>query len=395
MRYTRLKSAIILILGVALMSSTISVQSVQPLQSGGTPYQWNLPPGFPTPRVPADNPITQEKVALGRYLFYDTRLSINGTYSCATCHQQERAFTDGRVVGIGATGEVLPRNSMSLANVAYSPVLTWANPNVRSLERQALIPMFNETPIELGLTGIEGEVLNQLRADPRYQQLFRAAFPADADPFTLTSITKAIASFQRTLISGRAPYDRYRNGDQSAVSESVKRGEALFFSERLECFHCHAGFTFTSAVDFVGLFSREIGYHNTGLYNIGGTGAYPPDNTGLFEFSGKPEDMGKFKAPTLRNIELTAPYMHDGSIQTLDEALDHYAAGGRTIHAGPYAGVGSENPYKSGFVRGFELTPEERADVLNFLNSLTDRDFVQDPRFSDPWKNQMTPPRGR
>jgi cytochrome c peroxidase len=230
-------------------------------------------------------------------------------------------------------------------------------------------------------------VLSQLRAAPRYQQLFPAAFPTDADPFTLANITKAIASFQRTLISGRSPYDRYRNGDQSAVSDSVKRGEALFFSERLECFHCHTGFTFTSAVDFVGLFSREIAYHNTGLYNIGGTGAYPPNNTGLYEFTNKPEDMGKFKAPTLRNIQLTAPYMHDGSIETLDGVIDHYAAGGRTIHDGPYAGVGSENPYKSGFVRGFDLTPDERADVLNFLNSLTDWDFIQDPRFSNPWKS--------
>jgi cytochrome c peroxidase len=388
MRYTRFKLTVILVLGILLISLTTTVPSVQPLaQSGGTPYQWNLPPGFPVPRVPSDNPMTQEKVELGRSLFYDQRLSINGTYSCATCHQQERGFTDGRPVGVGATGNALPRNSMSLVNVAYSPVLTWANPNIRSLERQALIPMFNETPIELGLTGKEAEVLSQLRAAPRYQQLFPAAFPTDADPFTLANITKAIASFQRTLISGRSPYDRYRNGDQSAVSDSVKRGEALFFSERLECFHCHTGFTFTSAVDFVGLFSREIAYHNTGLYNIGGTGAYPPNNTGLYEFTNKPEDMGKFKAPTLRNIQLTAPYMHDGSIETLDGVIDHYAAGGRTIHDGPYAGVGSENPYKSGFVRGFDLTPDERADVLNFLNSLTDWDFIQDPRFSNPWKS--------
>jgi cytochrome c peroxidase len=368
------------------MISTTVGPSVPTIAQTGTPYQWNLPPSFPTPRVPSDNPMTQAKVDLGRHLFYDTRLSINGSYSCATCHQQERGFTDGRAVGIGATGDVLARNSMSLVNVAYSPVLTWANPNIRSLERQALIPMFNETPIELGLTGREGEVLNQLRADPRYQPLFRAAFPADADPFTLANLTKAIASFQRTMISGRSPYDRYLNGDPSAVSDAVKRGEAMFYSERLECFHCHTGFTFTSAVDFVGLFSREIAYHNTGLYNIGGTGAYPPDNTGLIEFTGRPEDMGKFKAPTLRNIEVSAPYMHDGSIPTLDEAIDHYAAGGRTIHEGPYAGAGSDNPYKSGFIRGFELTPEERADVLSFLNSLTDREFLQDPRFSDPWK---------
>lgn len=393
MSLPRLKLTLLVMVAVVGLSLSIVGEGSRPsAQSGGTPYQWNLPPGFPLPRVPADNPMTQEKVELGRYLFYERRLSLTGAFACASCHQQELAFTDGQPVAIGATGQRHPRNSMSLVNVAYSPVLTWANPNLRTLERQALVPMFNENPIELGLAGREAEVLARLRADARYQQLFAAAFPNDADPFTVSNITKALASFQRTLISGRSPYDRYRyGGDPSAVSDSVKRGEALFFSERLECFHCHNGLNFSSVLDYAGLFSRQIEYHNNGLYNIDGQGAYPPDNTGLYEFTGRAQDMGRFKAPTLRNIALTAPYMHDGSIATLEEVLDHYAAGGRTIHEGPYAGVGSENPYKSGFVRGFELTPEERADVLNFLHSLTDWEFIRDPRLSDPYRSAKTP----
>jgi cytochrome c peroxidase len=351
------------------------------------PYTWDLPPGFPAPTVPADNPMTAAKVTLGRHLFYDRRLSQNQTQSCATCHRQARAFTDGRARGLGSTGQNHPRGSMSLANVAYASTLTWANDIVTQLERQALVPMFGETPVELGLGGHEDEMLARLRADARYQQLFPQAFPALPNPFTIDAVTKSLASFERTLISGRAPYDRYEAGlDRDAISESAKRGAALFFSERLECFHCHGGFAFADAVSHQGKAFAETTFHNTGLYNLDGRGAYPPDNTGLLAVSGKPSDMGRFKAPTLRNIAVTAPYMHDGSIATLSEVLDHYAAGGRTIPAGqPNAGVGSKNPFKSELVTGFMLTEAEKADVIQFLESLTDDGFLSDPRHADPF----------
>ncbi|MEW6128733.1 MAG: MbnH family di-heme enzyme [Acidobacteriota bacterium] len=350
-------------------------------------YEWNLPKGFPTPRVPEDNPMTAEKVELGRYLFYDKQLSITGKFACASCHKQERAFADENPLAVGATGEHHPRNSMGLTNIAYSPVLTWSNPNMRQLEKQALVPMFGEHPIELGLSGKDVEVLQRLKGEPIYQKLFAAAFPEDRDPFTLGNLTKALASFERTLISGNSPYDRYRySGDKNAISASAKRGENLFFSERLECFHCHGGFNFTETVDHVGKAFAEIEFHNTGLYNIDSKGAYPATNTGIFDFSKNAEDMGKFKAPTLRNIALTAPFMHDGSIQTLEEAIDHYAAGGRTIKSGEYAGVGRDNPFKSSFVKGFKLTAQEKTDLVNFLKSLTDELFITDARLSDPWK---------
>ena len=127
-------------------------------------------------------------------------------------------------------------------------------------------------------------------------------------------------------------------------------------------------------------------FHNTGLFNIGGTGNYPPDNTGLFDLTGDPSDMGKFRAPSLRNIALTAPYMHDGSVATLDEVLDIYAAGGRVISEGPNAGDGRQNPFKDSFVNGFEMSPQDKQDVLAFLESLTDQSFVANPRFSNPWE---------
>jgi cytochrome c peroxidase len=350
------------------------------------PYDWTLPAGFPFPKVPLDNPMTAEKVELGRYLFYDKRLSLNRTQSCATCHRQEKAFTDGRGRGLGSTGQLHPRGPLSLANVAYNPVLTWANPNMRSLERQALVPLFGDHPVELGLEGKEDVLIARLKAEPLYGKLFAKAFPGAGEPITVGNVTKAIASFERTLLSGDSPYDEYRRGDDpNAITDSAKRGEALFFSEQLECFHCHGGFNFTGAVDYLGKGMAEVEFHNTGLYNLKGKTSYPAPNVGLYEFTEQDEDMGKFKAPTLRNIALTAPYMHDGSVPTLQAAVEHYKAGGRTIRSGPLAGDGSKNPAKSEFVRAFELSARDEADLIEFLKSLTDRAFLSDPRFANPW----------
>ena len=351
-------------------------------------WRWELPPGFPTPVVPKDNPMTVEKVALGRHLFYDTRLSVNGTFSCASCHKQALAFTDGLPKAVGATGEVHPRGSMGLANIAYSPVLTWANPLQKQLEAQALVPMFGEDPIELGLSGAEQKLLASLREVPRYKSLFAAAFPGTAEPVNLDHIVKAIASFQRTIMSGRAPYDAYKAGRKNAISASAIRGEELFFGEKTECFHCHGGFNFTGTATYEGKGFTEIEFHNTALYNIDGKGAYPARNTGVHEVTGNPDDMGKFKAPSLRNIAVTAPYMHDGSIATLEEVIEHYNAGGRTIKSGPYAGVGSANPNRSEFLKEMDLTPGEKRDLIAFLRTLTDSSFLRDPRFSNPWRNR-------
>lgn len=349
------------------------------------PYRWKLPPHFPEPVVPDDNPMSEAKVELGRRLFYDTRLSGEGSMSCSSCHQQELAFTDGQAASTGETGEHTPRGSMSLANVAYAPKLTWANPLIERLEHQAMIPMFGEEPVEMGLAGKEKELIARLGADAIYERLFEQAFPDDDPAISVLNVTRAIACFQRTLISGGSKYDRYVNGDEQALTRTEKLGMELFLSERLECFHCHAGFTFSDTVDHTGKPIAESAYHNTGLYNLDGQGAYPASNTGAFEITGDPLDMGAFKAPTLRNVAVTAPYMHDGSIETLGEVLNHYGAGGRRIDSGPYAGNGAENPLKSQFVPGFQLNSEEKTAVLAFLRALTDEQFLTDPRFSDPF----------
>lgn len=350
-------------------------------------WTWDLPPGIPPPRVPADNPMNPAKVELGRRLFYDVRLSGNRTQSCASCHRQELAFTDGRRVSIGSTGDFTPRNAMSLTNVAYNSVQTWANPALVSLEDQALVPIFSEHPVELGLANMEDELLSRLRAEPLYPDLFAEAFPGEHDPITIANAIRAIAAFERTLLSFDSPYDRYfYRGDTTAMSESALRGLDLFNSERLECFHCHGGFNFTDGVLHGGTIIAEVQFHNTGLYNIDGRGGYPAPNRGLYEITGEPRDMGRFRAPTLRNITVTAPYMHDGSVPDLDAVLDHYAAGGRTIEDGPNAGIGSESPLKNIFLHGFSLTPQERADVMALFESLRDDRFLTNPRFSDPWR---------
>ncbi|HEY0709129.1 MAG TPA: MbnH family di-heme enzyme [Polyangia bacterium] len=353
---------------------------------GGDAYAWVLPKGFPVPVVPADNPMSAAKVELGRHLFYDQRLSLNQTQSCASCHKQAKAFTDGRKTGLGSTGEHHTRGSMSLANIAYATTFTWANPLLQTLEAQAAVPLFGDRPVELGMQGQEAALIERLRAAPRYVPLFAAAYPSDPDAFTVPNVLRAIASFQRTLISGDSPYDRYVHGDATAISAGAKRGEALFNSERLECFHCHVGFNLQDSVNYVGKAFPETTFHNTGLYNIDGQGGYPVPNRGVLELTGRPEDMGRFRVPTLRNIAVTAPYMHDGSIETLSEVLDHYAAAGRTIPSGPNAGNGSASPLKSTLLIGFTLTAQERADVIEFLESLTDTNFLGDRRFADPWE---------
>lgn len=348
-------------------------------------WEWDLPPGFPVPRVPEDNPMSAEKVELGRHLFYEVRLSDNETQSCGSCHEQAKGFADGLVLSSGSTGDVLPRNSMALANVAYSASHTWANPVLEHLSDQAAVPLFGEDPIELGAIFAEEEILDRLRDVPMYRAMFEAAYPEEDDPFSWINIRRAIASFERTMISGSSPYDRYLHGEADAITESARRGAALFNSEVLECHHCHGGFNFSNSVVHADTAFDTMPFFNTGLYNIGDSGGYPVGGWGLFEFTADPADMGKFKPPSLRNIAVTGPYMHDGSISTLDEVLDHYAAGGRTIEDGENAGEGSLNPNKSGFVVGFELSAQDRADMLAFFEALTDDAFLSDPRLSDPW----------
>ncbi|WNG45736.1 di-heme enzyme [Archangium minus] len=367
-------------------TAVLSVLILSGCGEGKKPYAWQLPPGFPEPFVPEDNPMSEEKVKLGRFLFYDTRLSINDTMSCASCHEQKRAFSDGKATPTGATGHHVARNSPGLANVAYLATYTWANPVLDTLEKQALVPLLGERPLELGMGMHLEEVLQRLRDDARYPTLFREAFPDEEQPITQDNVVKALASFQRTMLSSNSPYDRYLRGESTALSASAKRGMELFFGERAECYHCHSGPHMTNSFRSKDTKIPEWEFQNTGLYNVDGLGGYPGDNTGLYEFTGLQRDMGRFRVPPLNNVALTAPYMHDGSIATLEEVLDFYMAGGRDVTSGPHMGDGRASPLKNAFVRPFELNAEERADLIAFLESFTDMDFVNDPKFSNPFE---------
>jgi len=290
--------------------------------------------------------MSDAKVELGRRLFFDPRLSVTGTYSCASCHDPVRAFTDGRGLAVGALGGSTATNSMTLTNVAYNVSYGWSKTSVRSLEEQMREPLFNEHPVELGLHGREAEVVAALNADPTYREAFDRAFPtvgtpavagvpASAGRIAIDRVIKSIAAYERTLISGSAPFDRYVfQGEHRALTEEAKRGMALFYSERLGCGGCHSGF------NFAGAWRDAKGATDEPSFARNGAGP------------------NAVRVPTLRNIELTAPYMHDGRFSTLEAVLDHYE------HT------------KEPALRHFSLTGAERHELLAFLRSLTDPTFT-------------------
>lgn len=304
-------------------------------RAGSGEFRWQLPVGFPEPAVPADNPMSAAKVALGAKLFSDTRLSITGKHSCQSCHLPERGFTDGLPVAKGALGEALPLNSPTLFNVAYNASLGWRDANVRTLEQQMRGPLFNEHPRELGLAGRENAVVSDLSADPSLAGEFRAAFPGADAAVTMDNVIRAIAAYERTLFAGGSAFDRYVfAGDHRALSDRQKAGMQLFFSGRAGCSRSHAGINFNGAwVD------REH-----------------PEASPSFADTGTGEAV---RVPTLRNLVATAPYMHDGRFAALDAVLDHYEK---------LAG----DPAADARLRRAPLTTSELDELREFLLSLTD-----------------------
>jgi cytochrome c peroxidase len=333
-------------LALAAVAWAAGPTAAAPATDATPAFAWQLPRGFPTPAVPADNPMSAAKVALGQRLFFEPRLSVSGRYSCASCHDPARSFSDGRPVAIGATGEALPHSAMALVNVAYNVSFGWMKPQVRSLEAQMLEPMLNRHPVELGLAGRETELCAQLAADRAYADAFAAAFPSADGVVTFEHIVKAIAAFERTLISGRSPFDRYVfEGEHGALPDEAKRGMALFFSTRVGCAGCHSGFNFS------------------------GNWRDAQGATGRPSFASNGTTAQAIRVPTLRNVALTAPYMHDGRFATLAEVLAHYS------------GLAARRSQAGGRPRDRRLPHEalsltERAELIAFLDSLTDQSFV-------------------
>jgi len=355
-------------------------------------YDWNLPTGFPVPVVPNSNPMSQAKVELGRFLFYDTKLSGNQTQSCASCHLQSLGFTDGNTVGIGSTGALHPRNPQALSNMAYLSRYTWMNSNLRTLEQQARLPLFGTTPVELGLD--DTEYLNRIKRDTRYLPLFQKAFRNSLEAISEQNIRFAISSFQRSLISGNSSYDKYYyQGNSTAMTSSMLSGMNIFNGEVAKCSKCHTGFNFTDSTTSIDSRSNNAVYHDNGNKSTTEYNSLELDKRGLVELTEKPTDTGKFRTPSLRNIALTYPYMHDGSfhcdlnlrpnsktyseacaINALEKVIDHYMSGGKT-----------PSNKNTNLIRPFSLTNIEKQDLINFLLSLTDQEFISNPKFSNPF----------
>ena len=300
------------------------------------------PAHFPPAPAPSDNVLTSSRIALGKKLFYDQRLSRTGEVSCASCHKQELAFADPRPASIGVHGRIGTRNAPALVNLAWNTSFFWDG-GVKTLEQQAIGPITN--PLEMDMT--MAEVVQRISADPDYVRLAQTAYGSELRPEV---VTKGIASFMRSLVSGTSRYDRYLAGDAAALSAPEKRGAAIALGERGDCFHCHVGFNLTNN-----------SFANNGLVSA---------DRGRFKVTEKPEDDGKFKVPTLRNVALTAPYMHDGSLATLRDVVDFYSRGGQG------------NPNTDPTIRPLDLTAQEKDDLLAFLGSLTDEGFVKNPRFA-------------
>ncbi|KUR73996.1 cytochrome C peroxidase [Novosphingobium sp. Fuku2-ISO-50] len=289
-------------------------------------WEWHLPPGVAPPPVPADNPMRAAKVELGRRLFYDADLSLDGTMACATCHEARHGFGDGNTTHPGVTGEAGRRNVPGLANVAWFSPLTHADPGQTTLERQVAVPVMGTHPVEMGMAGRADQIAQRLGRDGCYRRMFAEAFPENDGRIDLDTVAKAIAGFERTLVSYGSAWDH------GALDAGAQRGERTF---RRACAGCHAGVRFT-----------DLRFHLLGPVDVSA-----PDQ-GLYEKTGRADDRGRFRTPSLRNVAMTGPWWHDGSAKSLDEAIARH---------------------------GLALRPGETVDLIAFLKALDDPAFAANP----------------
>jgi cytochrome c peroxidase len=347
-----------------------------------TAYTIPKPDHFPQVKIPADNPMTVEGVQLGRRLFYDPILSADSSMSCASCHLPAGSFTDNKKYSTGIDGIEGKRSSMSLLNIAYANNGLFWDGRSKTLEDQALLPV--EDPIEMHNTWVN--VIEKLRAHPSYPEKFRQAFGIlDKSEITKELAAKALAQFERILISsGNSKYDRFQfKGESNLLDDEELDGYIMFNDDALnqgvslpdaQCFHCHGG-----------IMNTGNNYFNNGLDSVRSLNDFT--DLGRFLVTGNETDKGKFRAPTLRNIALTAPYMHDGRFQTLEEVLDHYSKNGK--------GAPNEDPFvrQVGYpiqgtnpIRYSGLTPYQKQAIIRFLETMNDPDFVQNPDVQNPFR---------
>lgn len=352
MKYLKYSLLLITIAGISACNQPDDYDGYSP-----TPYEFQVPQGLPPVEsfIPEDNPMTVEGVALGRKLFYETMLSGDNTQSCGSCHKQENGFAEPLQVSVGIDGVSGTRNAMALINMAWNQNGFFWDGRSTTLEVQALEPIRN--PIEMNTTWPEVEV--KLNADEDYKQLFKEAY--NVDYIDSLTVAKAIAQFVRTLISGNSKFDKYYNQQVATLTEQELRGLILYNTEAADCFHCHG----------LGGLITDNRYRNNGLDT-----EFSADE-GRYYVTGDDADKGKFRVPTLRNIELTAPYMHDGRFFTLEQVVDQYSEHVQLSE--------TVDPLMElvGF-GGANLSQQDKEDLVAFLKTFTDEDFATNPDFSDP-----------
>lgn len=298
-------------------------------------YELSIPKGFPKPTIPDNNKPSADRIELGRRLFFDPILSRDSSISCASCHHIDKKFTDGLPISRGIENRLGIRNVPSLLNVAYQPSMFWDG-GVPNLEQQILAPIESHFEMDFNLP----DVVTRLNNIEEYKTLSQKAYNQLPSIF---SVTRAIACFERTLFSGTSKYDDYiYNNNKSALTASEINGMNIFLGEDGECFHCHGTYLFT-----------DNSFKNNGIY-------LNYNDSGRARITQLTSDVGKFKVPSLRNVAMTAPYMHDGSFATLEEVVEHYNSGGKA------------HPNKSGLLLPLNLTTQEKTDLVNFLKALTD-----------------------
>lgn len=351
--HTTLSAVVLTGTGLALRALAVpSARAQEPTAVAAADAEPTPPLGLPPIFWPEDNPYSAAKAELGRFLYFDKRLSSDGTVSCASCHEPSKAYTDQAPTSTGIGKQLGGRNAPTVINRAYALLQFWDG-RAGSLEEQAKGPLAN--PLEMtsdrDANAAHEAVIRRIKGIKGYQTLFRKAFGDDA--IDLDRVAKSIATFERTILSGNAPYDRYQAGDQTALTEAQIRGKDIFF-KKAECDACHLGFNFS-----------DESYMNIGI----GMDKPVPD-LGRYKVTGREEDKGAFKTPTLREIEHTAPYMHDGSLTTLEAVVEHYDKGG------------IKNPHLSDKMEPLLLTKQEKADLVAFLKALSGEGWqhVQEPK---------------
>jgi len=304
----------------------------------------SIPEGFPSINFPSGNEFTKERWLLGKKLFYETKLSKSNTISCGSCHKPELFFSDNVAMSAGDNFEEGTSNVPTLINLAYNPYYTRAG-GVPTLEMQVLVPIQEHNEFNHNIVEISAE----LNANVEYHNDALKCYGREFDPFVLT---RAISNFERSFLSGNSRFDKYFfQNNNTALTQNERNGFTLFMSNKTNCSQCHTGFNFTN-----------YAFENNGLYEI-----YA--DSGRMRLTKLESDRGLFKVPTLRNIEFTAPYMHDGSIQTLEEIIEHYNNGGQN------------HKNKSEFIKPLHLTSQEKQDLVSFFKALTDYTFLDNDKF--------------